>query len=285
MLLTRDNQSVRIVQTRGRACDKGAGGMATFNTCISGGFCALLVLALSGCSTSYNPEDRQSNEAKSLVLSNTNHSEISARLSAIRSRFTIKPVVSPALRDDLPDSSVPKENTEPMSVLGKSVATGFESREHLVIPVFEGFKKWNGLRTATVKLPAKATGAVELEDDTSKVRVSFALRGAQESQIETVDGYAVYSRGFRGSDIVHRVHPEGTEDYVVFETKPEVEQLVYDVDVSHVAGLRLVSNTLEFMDEGGAPRLRIAPPYVVDSNGERQEAKIEVSGCDSCLTV
>jgi hypothetical protein len=37
------------------------------------------------------------------------------------------------------------------------------------------------------------------------------------------------------------------------------------VEVSRVAGLRLVSNVLEFLDEGGAPRLRIAPPFVVDA--------------------
>jgi hypothetical protein len=65
----------------------------------------------------------------------------------------------------------------------------------------------------------------------------------------------------------------------VFESKPAEEALVYDVDVSRVAGLRLVSNTLEFLDEGGAPRLRVAPPSVVDAAGVVHEATLAVDGC------
>src|SRR5262249_38413619 len=57
------------------------------------------------------------------------------------------------------------------------------------------------------------------------------------------------------------------------------EELSYDVDVSRVAGLRLVSNTLEFLDDGGTPRLRVAPPWVVDARSERNEARITLEGC------
>ena len=52
----------------------------------------------------------------------------------------------------------------------------------------------------------------------------------------------------------------------MFESRPAREEIVYDVDVSRVAGFRLVSNTLKFLDEGGNPRLRVAPPYVVDAS-------------------
>ena len=90
---------------------------------------------------------------------------------------------------------------------------------------------------------------------------------------------ALYPGAMAGADVVHRVHAQGTEDYVVFEERPAAEAIAYDVDVTHVAGLRLVSNVLEFLDEGGAPRLRISPPYVVDATGARQEARIAVSGC------
>jgi hypothetical protein len=58
-------------------------------------------------------------------------------------------------------------------------------------------------------------------------------------------------RALPGADVLHRVHPEGTEDYVVFEERPATEEIVYDVDVAHVAGLRLVSDTVEFLDKGG----------------------------------
>jgi hypothetical protein len=106
--------------------------------------------------------------------------------------------------------------------------------------------------------------------------IHFALRGASEVPIAVADGLVLYPGGFGGADIVHRVHPEGVEDYVVFESRPPTERLVYDVDVSAVAGLRLVADTLELLDGGGAPRLRVAPPYVVDAMGRRHAAKLEL---------
>ena len=65
----------------------------------------------------------------------------------------------------------------------------------------------------------------------------------------------------------------------MFDARPAQEEIAYDVDVSRVAGLRLVSNVLEFLDGGGAPRLRVAPPFVVDATGNRREARIAVDGC------
>jgi len=72
--------------------------------------------------------------------------------------------------------------------------------------------------------------------------------------------------------LIHRPKHVGTEDYIVFNRKPDAEQLVYHVDVSAVAGLRLVANVLEFLDADGAPRLRMSPPFVVDNKGVEHEA-------------
>ena len=135
------------------------------------------------------------------------------------------------------------------------------------------------VRTAKVELPRAATGSVRVEDDTSQLSVRFTLRDATDAPLAVADGMALYSRAFSGADVVHRVHAEGTEDFVVFEERPAREELVYEVDVSSVAGLRLVENTLEFLDDAGSPRLRVAPPYVVDAVGERHTAKLAVEGC------
>jgi hypothetical protein len=120
---------------------------------------------------------------------------------------------------------------------------------------------------------------VKLEDDTSRLSVRFALTHVQDARIELAGGMALYRGALDGADVVHRVHAEGTEDFVVFETRPAREELSYSVDVSRVPGLRLVSNTLEFLDETGTPLLRVAPPYVVDANSQRREAKLAVTGC------
>jgi formylglycine-generating enzyme required for sulfatase activity len=164
-------------------------------------------------------------------------------------------------------------------VLGAGVATGFELRDGFVRAVLPAEARHTALRTATVALPMRASGGVHLEDDASHLAVSFALRGATGAAVATTGGIAVYPSALAGADVLHRVHVEGTEDYVVFEERPAMEEIAYDVDVSHVAGLRLVSNTLEFLDEGGAPRLRIAPPYVVDVKGGRREGRLAVEGC------
>jgi hypothetical protein len=124
-----------------------------------------------------------------------------------------------------------------------------------------------------------ADGEARLEDGASRVSVRFRLRDAKPSAVDVADGYALYAGALGGADVVHRVHAEGTEDYVVYETPPAREELRYDVDVSRVAGLRLASNTLEFLDDGGSPALRIAPPYVVDAKGARHAARLSVEGC------
>src|SRR5262249_43959325 len=111
------------------------------------------------------------------------------------------------------------------------------------------------------------------------VKVQFALRGTEGVAAAIADGIALYTGALGGADVVHRPHPQGTEDYVVFESAPQHEELAYDVDVSGVPRLRFVSNTLPRMSEAGPPVLRVAPPYLVDAKGARHEAKLSVEGC------
>ena len=134
-------------------------------------------------------------------------------------------------------------------------------------------------RAARVGLPMRGNGDVEIEDETSRTAVRFALEGTHDSKMTAASGMAVYVGALGGADVVHRVHPEGTEDFVAFEKRPTREELRYSVDVSRVAGLRLVSRTLEFVDGSGTPVLRVAPPYVIDSSGVRHAAELTVSGC------
>ena len=41
----------------------------------------------------------------------------------------------------------------------------------------------------------------------------------------------------------------------------------------------LVENTLEMLDAGGAPRLRVAPPFLVGADGARTDAMLAIAGC------
>ncbi|MCU0658788.1 MAG: hypothetical protein MUF64_27075, partial [Polyangiaceae bacterium] len=79
-------------------------------------------------------------------------------------------------------------------------------------------------------------------------------------------------------ELVLRPREDGVEDLVRFAARPLQEAVDYLVDVRGVAGLRQVGNVVEFLDEGGAPRLRMEAPYVVGARGEVARGKVEV-GC------
>ncbi|XXU22734.1 kelch repeat-containing protein [Sorangium sp. So ce861] len=134
---------------------------------------------------------------------------------------------------------------------------------------------------ATVELPARSSGAVRVRDNASGLAVAFTLEGAGDASLAEVDGVALYAGALAqgGGDLVHLVTPSGTEDLVYFEREPATRELRYLVDTSGVAGLRVLADTLELLDAGGAPRLRVRPPYVLDAAGGRHPASLRVDGC------
>ena len=122
--------------------------------------------------------------------------------------------------------------------------------------------------------------AAVVTDPRSGVRVAFALEGGSKVALALDGDLALYAgAGPEGADVLHRARPNGTEDLVAFEARPASESLTYAVDVRAVAGLRLVARTLEMLDAKGSPRLRVAPPYVIDARGVRRDASISVAGC------
>ena len=134
---------------------------------------------------------------------------------------------------------------------------------------------------ATVDLPIASDGWARVGDDRSGAEVRFRLLETAPGVAATVaDGLVIYPGAAPGGgDVLHRPTAEGTEDYVVVPEPPGKPTLRYSVDVSGVEGLRLVQRSLELIDAEGAPRLRVAPPYVIDARGQRHEAELEVSGC------
>src|SRR6185295_17136491 len=112
--------------------------------------------------------------------------------------------------------------------------------------------------------------------------VKMALAGAKRAPAELARGYVVY-RGVSdfGANLIHRVLPVGTEDYLSLESAPPGHQVQYHIELGEaVAGLRLVSHQLEFLDATGDPRLRMDRPYLVDAKAERHAAEVSVAGCD-----
>jgi hypothetical protein len=231
----------------------------------------LLATLVCGWSCGVEPTATVSREASPIPESPA----AEGRVRDLRERFLLATESPPFALSPSPQPT--EEGSRP--VLGVSVASGFEQLDGSAHAVIPAQARQGVVRTASVALPLHANDPVRLEDDASHVVVTFALRGASDVAFATAGGLALYPGALAGADVVHRVHAEGTEDYLVFEQRPAHEEIDYEVDVSRVAGLRLVSNTLEFLDEGGAPRLRVAPPYVVDTVGGRTEGVVAVEGC------
>jgi MYXO-CTERM domain-containing protein len=115
--------------------------------------------------------------------------------------------------------------------------------------------------------------------------VRFALLDSKAVTATLGRGVAVYRDAFPNGTLQHRPGFEGTEDWIFFEQRPAREELRYRVDLVHgIAGLRLVADTLELLDRGGIPRLRMSPPYVLsrDSAGvlKRSPATVSLAGCE-----
>jgi MYXO-CTERM domain-containing protein len=201
--------------------------------------------------------------------------EARARVDELRGRFTVLTAPARGAARGLSGQAA----TTRVAVLGESVATGFVTREGSVYALIPDEARRAETRTASVALPTRARDPVLLADDASHVTVSFALLGASDATILTAAGIAMYPGALAGADVLHRVHAAGTEDYVVFDRRPAREEIAYDVDVSRVAGLRLVGDALELLDGDGTPALRVATPYVVDGHGARRDARLALEGC------
>ncbi len=101
-------------------------------------------------------------------------------------------------------------------------------------------------------------------------------RLAERSQTEVLYRDAIDG----GGDIAFRATSSGAEDFVTLPS-PDIASLSYELTLdSQVAGLRLVSNSLELLDARGYPRLRVQTPYLLDSSRKRLPIALSVEGCD-----
>lgn len=134
---------------------------------------------------------------------------------------------------------------------------------------------------ARVLLPRTSDAPFHLEDASTGAGIDVSVVGGRDVPARATDGYLVYAHGHKsGATLLHRPLPSGLEDFVTFDERPAVAEIAYQMVVGKgVAGLRLVANTLEMLDSEGAPRLRVAPPYLVGADGVRTDATLAVGDC------
>ncbi|MBN8610336.1 MAG: hypothetical protein J0L92_07115 [Deltaproteobacteria bacterium] len=71
----------------------------------------------------------------------------------------------------------------------------------------------------------------------------------------------------------------GVEEWIGFERRPAREVLRARFAPENAAGVRVVSRTIELLDDDGVPRVRMAPPWLIDARGRRVEVAVAVEGC------
>jgi hypothetical protein len=132
-----------------------------------------------------------------------------------------------------------------------------------------------------VTLPEVADRAFSLREQSSGLGIGVSLVGARPVARQPIDGFAVYARGADvDATLVLRAGELGVEDFIAFAEPPEEPAVQYRVELDDaVAGLRWVEHTLEFVDASGAPRLRVARPYLVGADGMVTNAELAVVGC------
>jgi hypothetical protein len=136
-------------------------------------------------------------------------------------------------------------------------------------------------RPPQVTLPGHSTEPLRLEEKTAGMAIEVKPREVFDVVAQSADRYYVYPNAHRsGGTLLHRVLEDGAEDFVSFEARPPVPEVVYDLKLDKgVAGLRLVEGTLELLDANGAPRLRADPPFIAGADGAHTDATLAVEGC------
>jgi RHS repeat-associated protein len=169
----------------------------------------------------------------------------------------------------------------PGSPLQAGIAQGFDTVSGSLRPQISTATLSGEPKPASLLLPQTCSAAAHLQDVASGLAVDVSLVGALPVAAQTTGGYVVYPAALGpGTHVLHRALPSGTEDFVALPARPTTAEIDYSISLgAGVAGLRLVGGLLEFVDAGGAPRLRISPPFIVGSDGARTDGALAVSDC------
>jgi len=135
------------------------------------------------------------------------------------------------------------------------------------------------LRPVALRLPTRASQPFTVRDRASGVGIQVAASGLLDVAGSRTAGRVSFDAVTpSGAHLAFALRPDGIEDTFTLP-QPVSPRRVYDVRLSHVAGLRLVESSLEFLAADGTPRLRMSPPVVIGADGTRTLASVSVTGC------
>jgi hypothetical protein len=194
-----------------------------------------------------------------------------ALLEQLRSEFAIvdHPLPIDAAMAPVPDAT---------PVLPPTDVVGFDREGDALVPRLGSA---GGRPAVSLRIAESAADGFRLSDTASSMTLNVRLEEAHEAKAEAAGGFLVYPEALgERTEVIHRTSSQGIEDFVRFEQRPATEALRYQVELGEgVAGVRVIADMVEFLDAGGTPRLRVAPPYVIDALGRVELAHLDVDGC------
>lgn len=241
----------------------------------------LVVLALVACATTPDGETgtspRKAPSVGSVALPITVAASLPGDLGARLGKTCAPALTSSAETFLFGRTGAPAPTKAPQRIVRPpTTAKPLSSRGGQVeLPVRSGAR---GAARASVGDRANVATKITSADGTMEVGVS--LRGAVAATASVVEGLVVYPGGHPLGDVVQRATGDGTEDWLLLPRAPQVPVVELDVALSKgVAAVRQVGGSVELLDASGAPRLRMAPPRMVDDDCKVVPVEVSVTGC------
>jgi len=128
-----------------------------------------------------------------------------------------------------------------------------------------------------VELPRLASEKLAVH--AGAMHLAVRPRGFADAPLDWAERVATYASVSPGVDMFRVVTTDGVEDLYQVDGARDELSFSYDVTLGDVAGLRLVSGALEFLDASGTPRLAVPAPIAQDARGRSRLGAMQVSGC------
>ncbi len=155
----------------------------------------------------------------------------------------------------------PGEATRVRRTLGEALRPGAPRRLELVVP-------------------ERADGPIFLQDARSGLEIWVSIEDAPAVPWQrTGTLWAAADKTAAGDELWLHRSERGLEDYRLVTRDAAGALARYAIDLPGGAHLRLVDGVVEVLDAGGAPRLRMARPYLLDLEGERHAVEVDIEGC------
>jgi len=154
-----------------------------------------------------------------------------------------------------------------------------EAVERATSRVMGRFSPTEHHQSTIVQLPERASHGLRIRAPDGPLSIVATVANATSAMNVSPGGMAVFPDALEGGGAwLARTTAYGAEDYAVFSEGSLPSQLEYRVALHAVAGLRLVDETLEFLDVSGTPQLRMRAPWVSGAKVVRTTT-LEVEGC------